>query len=80
VALGFMLPFLTPAAIHLASGAFGSVSLANDQTMIWALSAWAFLPASLFMRGMAMQRVATMIAEQRRRNLPAEADQELQPA
>ena len=26
--------------------------------MIWTITAWAFLPASLFMRGIAMQRVA----------------------
>jgi len=80
VALGFMLPFLTPAVVQLASGYFGSVSLSNAQTMIWTLSAWAFLPSSLFMRGIAMQRVANMIAEQRRKKVPDDPDQGLQPA
>ena len=80
VALGFLLPFLTPVVVNAASGAFGSVSLADAQTMIWALSAWAFLPASLFMRGIAMQRVANMIAEQRNKQVLGEAEQELQPA
>ncbi|MEC7763715.1 MAG: hypothetical protein VX874_17555 [Pseudomonadota bacterium] len=68
VALGFLLPFLTPAVIKAASGVFGSVAITNDQTMIWTITAWAFLPASLFMRGIAMQRVATLISAQRARN------------
>ena len=80
VVLGFLLPFVTPAVVQAASGAFGSVSLSNDMTMIWTLSAWAFLPASLFMRGIAMQRVASMIAAQRRKNLPRDVGSELQPA
>ncbi|MBV7379891.1 hypothetical protein [Maritimibacter dapengensis] len=80
VALGFLLPFITPAIIKAASGMFGSVVITNDQTMIWTISAWAFLPASLFMRGIAMQRVATLICEQRARN-SAKADAPgLQPA
>ena len=32
------------------------------------MSAWAFLPASLFMRGIAMIRIADMIREKRRLN------------
>lgn len=80
VALGFLLPFVTPAVVNFASDVFGSVSLADDQTMIWMLAAWSFLPASLFMRGIAMQKVASMIVEQRLRHTPASVDQELQPA
>ncbi len=79
VALGFLLPFISPAIMQIASGVFGSVSLANEQTMVWTLAAWAFLPASLFMRGIAMQRVATMITEQRERNTPS-VDEGLQTA
>lgn len=70
VALGFLLPFITPPLVKMAAGVFGSLSLSNDQTLIWTLSAWAFLPASLFMRGIAMQKVATMIAEQRAKHAP----------
>ncbi len=66
IALGFLLPFLTPLAVKVASSLFGSVSLANPQTLIWTVSAWAFLPASLFMRGIALGRVAEMIAAKRR--------------
>lgn len=67
IALGFLLPFLTPAVVKAAASLFGSVTLDNPQTLIWTVSAWAFLPASLFMRGIAMGRVAEMIAAKRRR-------------
>ena len=80
VALGFLLPFITPAIVKVAAGVFGSFSLANDHSMIWTLAAWSFLPASLFMRGIALQKVASMIAEQRQRGAPTSVDQELQPA
>lgn len=80
VAFGFLLPFITPPLVTLAAQQFGSVSLSNDQTMIWTLSAWSFLPASLFMRGIALQKVASMIAEQRLRHAPIEPEHELQPA
>ncbi len=75
IALGFLLPFLTPAAVKAAASLFGSVSLSNPQTLIWTVSAWAFLPASLFMRGIALAKVAEMIAAKRRRTYAkAEAD------
>lgn len=77
IALGFLLPFLMPAMIKSASSLFGAMSLENPQTMIWTVAAWAFLPASLFMRGMAMGRVASIIAAKRRES--SEGD-ELVPA
>jgi len=80
IALGFMLPFLTPAIVKLASGFFGSVSVVNEMTMIWTITAWAFLPASLFMRGIAMQRVAYMITEQRARHVARQNEDGLLPA
>ncbi len=66
IALGFLLPFLTPAVVKSATSLFGSVSLENPHTLIWTVSAWAFLPASLFMRGIAMGRIASMISEKRK--------------
>lgn len=68
IALGFLLPFLTPAVIKSATALFGSVSLENPHTLIWTVAAWAFLPASLFMRGIAMGRIAALITEKRRRS------------
>jgi hypothetical protein len=80
IVLGFVLPFITPAAIKAAASLFGSVALENPQTLVWTVSAWAFLPASLFMRGIAMGRVAEMIADKRRRTYAATQELELQPA
>ena len=72
--LGFLLPFIIPAFVKLAADLFDPVSLANSQTLIWTMSAWAFLPASLLMRGIAMNRVADMICQQRRRAYAAPED------
>ena len=66
IALGFLLPFLIPAVIKAVSAGFAPVTLESPHTMIWTVTAWAFLPASLFMRGIAMGRVASMIEQKRR--------------
>ncbi len=79
IALGFLLPFLIPAAVKLASLAFSPVTLESPQTLIWTMTAWAFLPASLFMRGIAMGRIAGMIEAKRRQSHVA-ADVDLLPA
>lgn len=65
IILGFLLPFVIPAVVKLASDLFDPITLANPQTLIWTMAAWAFLPASLFMRGIAMGRVAEMIEVKR---------------
>jgi hypothetical protein len=65
--LGFLLPFMVPAVIKLASDVFDPISLSDPHTLIWTMTAWAFLPASLLMRGVALGRVAQMIATQRKR-------------
>ncbi|NNF24453.1 MAG: hypothetical protein HKN63_06570 [Rhodobacteraceae bacterium] len=81
IALGFLLPFLVPAVLKAASSLFGAVSLENPQTLIWTVSAWAFLPASLFLRGIAMQRIATMIEDKRRAAMVvADANGDMLPA
>jgi len=66
IALGFLLPFLIPAVVEVASSGFQPLELTSPQTLIWTMTAWAFLPASLFMRGIAMGRVAGMISERRK--------------
>ena len=65
--LGFLLPFIIPAIVKLASDMFDPVSLSDPYTLIWTMTAWAFLPATLLMRGIALNRVARMITAQRRR-------------
>ncbi|MDT8328739.1 MAG: hypothetical protein RQ750_15375 [Roseovarius sp.] len=67
VVLGSLLPFLIPVAIRAASNLIDPISIANPQTLIWTITAWAFLPASMLMRGIAMSRIADMIEDKRRR-------------
>ena len=71
--LGFLLPFIIPAFVKLASDLFDPISLTNPHTLIWTMTAWAFLPASLLMRGTALTRVAQMIRTQRERAYAAAA-------
>ena len=79
IALGFLLPFLTPAVIKSATSLFGAVSLDSPQTLIWTVAAWAFLPASLFMRGIAMGRIAVLITEKRKSSTEDEVNAGLLP-
>lgn len=74
IALGFLLPFLTPAVVKLGSVGFEPLLLTSPQTLIWTMTAWAFLPASLFMRGIAMGKIAELIREKRRINGPQESN------
>lgn len=72
LALGFLLPFLIPAFLKLGGMGIGTFSLSSPQTLVWVMTAWAFLPASLFMRGIAMGRIAGMIREKRSRDASRE--------
>jgi len=65
IMLGFTLPFLIPLGVDSISVLFNSSALSSSQTLIWMVAVWAFLPASLFMRGIAMGRIAEMIRQQR---------------
>lgn len=67
IAFGFLLPFLIPAVVKATSDLLDPITLENPQTLIWTITAWAFLPASMIMRGIAMNRVADLIAAKRRR-------------
>ena len=64
--IGALLPFAIPAAIKLASGIIDPAVFAAPQTLVWTVSAWAFVPASMIMRGLALLRVAELIAQRRR--------------
>lgn len=66
VALGFLLPFLIPTVVKMGSSGLDPLTLESPQTLVWTTAAWAFLPASLFMRGVGMARIAQMIREKRR--------------
>ena len=66
VIFGFTLPFLMPLVARVSSGYFDFTTL-HGQTLIWTVAVWAFLPASLFMRGIAMARIARLIRRKRER-------------
>jgi hypothetical protein len=65
LAAGFLLPFLVPTLIAVASSGIPADSLTSPQPLIWTIAAWAFLPASLLMRGVAMGRIADMVRVKR---------------
>lgn len=71
ITLGFLLPFIAPAVAKMAAVVFSPFAMEAPQTLIWTMAAWAFLPSSLFMRGIAMSRIASMIEEKRRRTSEA---------
>ena len=74
--LGFLLPFLIPALVKLTSDFINPIQLQNPHTLIWTMTAWAFIPASLIMRGIAMLRVGQMITAQRERAFQANKEKE----
>lgn len=67
VIMGVLLPFVIPAVVKLASQMIDPISLSDPNVLIWTVCAWAFLPASMIMRGIALARIAALIEEKRRR-------------
>jgi hypothetical protein len=76
--LGFLLPFIIPVVVKLVASDSEMVSLTDPQVLIWTMTAWAYLPAILLMRGMALLRIARMVEAQRARNQAT--DRAFQPA
>ena len=68
LALGFLLPFLIPAVFKFGGMGLGAIDLHYPPALVWVIALWAFLPASLLMRGIAMNRIAGMIRNKRERN------------
>ncbi|MEM8629835.1 MAG: hypothetical protein AAGF74_01235 [Pseudomonadota bacterium] len=66
--LGFLLPFLLPLAVYLSALVFDPIALITPQSLIWTVAAWSFLSTNMLMRGIAMNRIATMILEKRKRS------------
>ena len=67
VILGVLLPFIIPAFVKLMSDLVDPITMEDPKMLIWTMSAWAFLPSSMIMRGVAMLRIAELIEEKRRR-------------
>jgi hypothetical protein len=72
LALGLLLPMLAPLAVNLLSSPFNGLVLREPTALVWTLVIWAFLPASLAMRGLALHRLASLIAAHRARLQQAE--------
>lgn len=77
--LGFLLPFLIPAALKASQAFMDPFDFGDPQTLIWTVALWAFLPSSLLMRGIALNRVAQMIHVQRKKAYAAAAAEGMLP-
>ncbi len=81
ISLGFLLPFLMPAAVLVISKLIDSFETLGPQALIWTICAWSFIPASMIMRGVATNRIADLITAKRRRayaRAASEADESMQ--
>lgn len=67
VSLGFLMPFLLPGAVLVSGMMAQPIDFTAPTNFVWGIALWAFLPAALIMRGLAMRRVARMIRANRRR-------------
>lgn len=74
VILGIVLPFLMPAALIASALLIKPLTLLSPMGYVWGVVLWAYLPASLVMRGVAMARVARMIRASRRRFADSEGN------
>lgn len=68
ILLGFLLPFLAPVLAKLILGSSASLLSLSPHSLIWIVTLWAFLPASLILRGLALLRIAELIAQSRAAN------------
>jgi hypothetical protein len=72
ITLGALLPYFGPPIGGFIGSVYGVSMIDSDLVLVWSIALWAFLPASLFLRGIAMRRLALMIEAKRRRVAAAE--------
>lgn len=70
--LGIFLPLLAPLVANLLAVPFDGPELREPAALVWMVLAWAFIPANLVMRGLALNRLAWLIAAHRARLRRAE--------
>jgi hypothetical protein len=70
--LGFLLPLIAPLVANLLAVPFNGADLREPAALVWMVMAWAFIPANLLMRGLALNRLAWLIAAHRARLRRAE--------
>ena len=73
IILGFTITFIFPIIGLTAASHVGLQVLSSPHAMVWGIALWMFLPLSMFMRGLAMARIADMIRERRARLVAAVA-------
>lgn len=54
-------PFLAPQASLAFLGPLGPISASNSQFLVWIIAIWAFVPAALLLRAVALLKIASMI-------------------
>lgn len=74
IILGVFLPFLLPAGIFASALLIQPITLESPMGYVCGIVIWAYIPASMVMRGVAMARVATMIRSSRRRFADSEGN------
>lgn len=74
ISLGFLLPFLLPLAAFAISNFVERFGFLETQNLIWIICFWAFVPAGMVMRGIALYRISNLINEKRRRAYAKSAD------
>lgn len=67
ILLGILLPYIGPPIVAFIGRSYGLSLFENELMLVWVIALWAFLPVSLFLRGIAMRRLALMISLKRRR-------------
>ena len=67
IILGIAVTFVLPIVGLTAANHMGLAPLYSPHAMVWGIALWMFLPLSMFMRGLAMARIADMIRERRAR-------------
>jgi len=72
IALGLLMPYLLPGLVMASALMIRPLDLTAPVSYVWGIALWAFIPAALVMRGVAMARVARMIRANRRRYADAD--------
>ena len=67
ILLGIALPYILPSLVWSIGAHYGVSILTSELALIWTVTLWAFLPATVFMRGIALMRLSQMILDKRRR-------------
>ena len=80
ILLGFLLPFLVPVAAKIMLGQSAVLAGLSSHSLIWIISLWAFIPASLILRGLALLRIAELIVRSRDAHATVPPSQRYAPA